>query len=633
MGVPTAFAAAIGCDGRSRQLDVGQMLHWPEGGWSEPSIITAGIASLGVCARMSSDRRLAQVAAEGDLVAVANANLIKRESLAAAVCSDAGKSDAELILAAYAKWGQECVNRLSGDFAFVIWRQRDQSLFCARDHFGVRPFYFAQLPQVILVGSTIDAILRAPAFEATPSEPAIADFLLGRVPDATSTLYRGLQRLPAGHIGTLREGCFETQRYWSLKPRSPAEGDDHAGRFRRLFTSAVSERLGSGSGAAAATLLSGGLDSSSITCVAGRLAEAGGFGPLRTFSLVYDGSPHNERRFIEMVLEGGCFSPEFVEGTPNSAFVSGASGRAVTTPSLAPNFGNNLGVLRKARDENVDFVLCGHGGDEVVSHGHGRLHELARDRRWAALWRELRAAADMYDGRRTRLFCDVAATCGGRSLIGRSIRSGRALNARLGRTRQAAPTTFASDALLEGTATVRRLRESRPERRDRTERELHVATLSSPLQAYAFEVLDTALDLGGVEQRFPFWDKDLVEFCVSLPAEEKLNHGWSRLVLRKAMEGILPREIQWRRDKLDFTPHLLARLVGADRPIVEDVLASGALAGYVKDDVLASTWARLTADPPTVGGAEIQALWRATALGLWLAELRRRPHQQKAAAR
>lgn len=631
MGAGTAFAAAIGCDGRGRKADVRRMLHWPEGGWSNSSIVTAGNASLGACARISRHGELAQVASEGRSVAVASANLTKRDSLAAALHRHPSGTDAELILAAYATWGEECVRWLSGDFAFVIWSQAEASLFCARDHFGVRPLYFAQLPDVLLIGSTIDTILRAPAFDATPSEPAVADFLMGAVTDATSTLYQGLQRLPAGHVATLRNGEFETRRYWSLRPGT-LQAADHPAGFRRLFTESIAERLGNESSGGA--LLSGGLDSSSIACIAGRIAEARRFGPLPTFSVVYDSSPrYSERRFIEMVLEQGHFTPTFVEGSAGSAFIAPDSRLGVTTPSLAPNFGNTLGVLRRARDRMIDFVLCGHGGDEVVSHGYGRLYDLARDHRWMTLWRQLRAVRGLHGGARWRLFCDLAATFGGRSLAGRSIRSGRAIDIRLRGPRQGGPITFASDALLKGTSALSRIGARRPERRDQTEQELHVATLSAPLQAYAFEVLDSAVDLGGVEQRFPFWDRELVEFCVSLRAEEKLDHGWSRLVLRRAMEGILPPAIQWRRDKLDFTPHLVARLVGPDRPIVEDVLASRALAGYVKDDLLAGTWSRLTADGSAVSGAEIQALWRATALGLWLGELRRRPHRQKVATR
>src|SRR6267142_6895205 len=181
-------------------------------------------------------------------------------------------SDSELILAAYELWGEHCPEKLLGDFAFAIWDSRKQLLFCARDHFGVKPFYYYSSDKVFTFATEIKALLRLPEVPRQLNETKIAAHLTSIDIDKEITLYRDILRLPPAHsIKVNREG-IRVQSYWSLDPsRSQVmrSDEEYAEAFRELFTEAVRCRLRSAF--PLGFMLSGGLDSSSVTCVARNL--------------------------------------------------------------------------------------------------------------------------------------------------------------------------------------------------------------------------------------------------------------------------------------------------------------------------------------------------------------------------
>ena len=124
--------------------------------------------------------------------------------------------DPELILHAYAAWQEACVQHLRGDFAFAIWDARRKKLFCARDHFGVKPFYYAALGSAFLFGNTLDCMRLHPDVSEELNDSAIADFLLfGLNCDETTTTFRDIRRLPPAHFLSVSVEGLRTGRYWS----------------------------------------------------------------------------------------------------------------------------------------------------------------------------------------------------------------------------------------------------------------------------------------------------------------------------------------------------------------------------------------------------------------------------------
>ena len=153
----------------------------------------------------------------------------------------------------------------------------------------------------------------------------------------------------------------------------------------------------------------------------------------------------------------------------------------------------------------------------------------------------------------------------------------------------------------------------------------HRWNVSGGLVSHAFEVLDKAAANFGVEPRYPFWDKPLVEFCLALPGEEKLKSGWGRSVLRRAMEGILPPAVQWRRDKIDFKSNLVEGIMNNHRPLLERVLGpeGDRIAPYVNLPAVTAAYGRLVNDPAGAKLDDIQQIWRSVSLSLWLRQVER----------
>ena len=198
--------------------------------------------------------------------------------------------DAEIILLAYLAWGEDCVNRLLGDFAFAIWDPRHQMLFCARDHFGMRPLYYHHSPgQRFLFASDARAILVLPQVPYRINEGRVADFLVPEFEwyDYTSTFFEERVSSPTGPPGDryiFRH--LDVAEYWRVQP-GPELGqlsdDDYREGFVDVFTKAVDARLRAPHGKVG-SMLSGGMDSGSIAAIATDVLAKRGGGPLRTFS-------------------------------------------------------------------------------------------------------------------------------------------------------------------------------------------------------------------------------------------------------------------------------------------------------------------------------------------------------------
>ncbi len=197
--------------------------------------------------------------------------------------------DADLILNAYEKWGDDCVKHLLGDFAFAIWDDRRQRLFCARDHFGVKPFFYTHTRDSFCFSSRLNEL----KVSTTLNEIAIGDYLLfGVNQDQSTTVFKDIQRLPPGHTLVVENNQIRIQRYWT--PSLPSEirfrnPHSYVERFSELLSQAVKDRLRSDR---VAVSMSGGLDSTSLAAVAREHAKVAGF------AVVYDTLiPDQERHY------------------------------------------------------------------------------------------------------------------------------------------------------------------------------------------------------------------------------------------------------------------------------------------------------------------------------------------------
>jgi asparagine synthase (glutamine-hydrolysing) len=231
----------------------------------------------------------ARVDARGDLVAklVARGENVELSS-----------TDVELLLRAYHVWGEECVDHLLGDFAFAVWDGQKRSLFCARDHLGVKPFFYSHIGQTVIFSNTLDCIRQHPAVSDKLNDLAIADFLLfalNQEPGTTS--FNDIQRIPPGHRTVWSVNDMNSGRYWKLPIDEPVffkRTDDYVERFQELLRLSVSDRI---RGKDVGILMSGGLDSPLLAATA--VAQLGEPSNVRAFSIVFEKVPDGERQYAD----------------------------------------------------------------------------------------------------------------------------------------------------------------------------------------------------------------------------------------------------------------------------------------------------------------------------------------------
>jgi asparagine synthase (glutamine-hydrolysing) len=457
-------------------------------------------------------------------------------------------------LAAYDKWGEDCVEHFLGDFAFAIWDPRSRKLFCARDHMGVKPFYYAFMPGRLFVFATeIKAVLSVPGIAHTVNERCVADAYVHLINDPASTYYSQVSRLPAAHSLTLTR-ALSMRRYWRLNPERELRlnsDQEYAEGFRNLFSQAVRCRMRSSH--PIGSMLSGGLDSSAVSCVARDWLKAQGKPKLHTFSAVFDEiSQCDERPYIQTVLDQGHCESNFMVLDRVSPLSDAASVIwHLDEPFWAANLYLNWNAYRRAEEVGVRVVLDGFDGDTTVSHGYGRLGELAASRRWWELATELRSGSKNL-GVDSWLDCWFNWFCKFHPAAHRARRTWRGAKRRLNRLGSSkTPALDRIDVLNPDLARRLGLQEiaQKPAARYKNERDRHFQWLEREIMTKLVELLDHTSAAFNVEVRLPFMDVRLIEYCLSLPSDQKLRGGLTRRVMRNGLAGVLPDKIQQRNGK------------------------------------------------------------------------------------
>ncbi len=526
--------------------------------------------------------------------------------------------DSEILLGAYALWGANMAARLLGDFAFAIWDRTTNALFAARDHFGVKPFYYHNAGVEFLFASDIRALFAAGAPRRV-KEAAIADYLTRTIPPAAETSFEGIKRLPPGHWLSFQNGALKIGCYYKLEIPALQKHDDAPAALRRLLAAAVHARLRGAPGVKIGAMLSGGLDSSSIACLA-----AAEIPNLPTLSMVFDETPdHNERPFIEAVLAQGRFAPLFLPSNNIPHFGEApAIIREQTDLVGAPNIGAARTVYHVAREAGLHVLLDGHGGDEVAPIGYIRLHELAMAGQWRNLWCALDGV--MPEPNMRKKFHRFWKYFRRHTPLWLVFRLPSVFRRRLGLLPRSEDENLLNPEFAAQVAQARLPPEAKPPKHEAfSELHFHFSVLTGPLQSLGFEVLNHMASAAGIEARYPFWDKRIVEFCLSIDPAEKFNDGYGRLILRRAMKGILPDKVRLRRDKLNFMPHVITGMFKHHAALIDQLCndKSGLLAKYVNLDTLRKAADRARNSPPDKpDGRAAQQVWRAVMLHFWLQE-------------
>ncbi len=565
-------------------------------------VLVKGSVGLGHCLLQTTPESLEETLPlsrrSGDLMLTADARIDNRDELISELGIQ-GRSakktgDGELILAAYEKWGKGCPTRLVGDFAFAIWDHRQQVLFCARDHFGVKPIYYYYTGRIFALASEIKALLRLREVPRGLNEARIADYLVSQLEglDQTSTFFQGIFRLPPGQSLTASRANVSVQRYWSLdssKEIRYGSNREYTEAFLEIFTEAVNCRLRSPT--KVGSMLSGGLDSSAIVGVATQLLSNSGIGPLHTFSAV-SGDQANcaETRSINSVLSGGGVQAHRVQCDHLGAFLEDLE----YVPRHTDDPFDNSIILPQiinvaARRQGVKVLLDGVDGDLVASHGLHYLTYLLRAGSWKTAVVE--ALGSSYFYRRYYSPWALLYQSGRAAVPDRGRRLWRRLHK--GKNLDA---TLENSIINKGFARriglgerLRMLCKNENKTSSSTLREAHCRSLNSPYITVALERYDRVAAAYSVEPRHSLFDKRLVEFCFAVPWEQKVRHGWTKILLRRAMCGILPDNVRWRRGWEHLGPQFSGSLMKLRQRLVNNVLKDdlNKISEYINMDTLA----------------------------------------------
>ena len=483
-------------------------------------------------------------------------------------------TDADLILAAYERWGAGLLDHVVGDFGFALWDGEREELLVARDPFGLRPVFLARTPGGLLAASTLPAVLAGLDHEPAIDETYLAGFLHG-LPPRDRTIWSGVERLAPGHRRVVARDRDVTERYWSpsLEPLvQPLEDTIEA--MRSLFDEAVRCRLRTRDGVASD--LSGGLDSSTITATAAELTTG-----VQPISLAYRIDQEAfEMPYIDAVIDHLGLDAHVIEADEVATLDPVADIRSQREPLYAIDASDTAARFDAVSSLGCSVSLAGVGGDELLyGSSDGHLNHLRQSMRNMAL----RWMATHPDG-----------------LLAEGFRVRRARRARRDRPWLRVPYQQQPDRVPPF---GRRLGAKR------------LVAYGSPWQSSALELTDRLAAERGVEVRFPFLDRRLVEMCLRLPEEQVKAGNQTRGLHRRAFGPRLPPLVASRTDKADLTGSFVRRIDAAVNP--EDVAAAlAALGDRVDGGLLApGSGSGGHGEPPPF------YRWSAISAGLFLTEV------------
>jgi asparagine synthase (glutamine-hydrolysing) len=489
-------------------------------------------------------------------------------------------SDTEVILRAYRQWGEGCLERLRGMFSFALWDEETQTLFCARDRFGIKPLYFSVVDGVFYFASEPKALL--PFLPKVETDLAgLADYLTFQFPLAGKTLFQGVQELLPGHFLRVRNGVVETQRYWEVyfEPDFDHTADFYERRVHELLADSISFHLRAD--VPIGSYLSGGLDSSIVASLASTTHGPGMLGFTGRFAM----PGYDESRYARSVAEDRGFELHEVEIGPED-FVDRIQDVVyhldypVAGPGSFPQF-----MVSELAAEHRKVVLGGQGGDEIFG-GYvryliayfeqcikgaieGTMHSgnfvvtyesiipnLQTLREYKPLLREFWREG-LFDDLDARYF----------RLINRAPDLGDEINWRL--LGEYSPfETFRE--IFHGS---------------NVKKESYFDSMThfdfKTLLPALLQVEDRVSMAHGLESRVPLLDHPLVELAATMPADVKFKDGHLKHVLKTAFGQVLPESVRSRRDKMGF-PVPLQEWIGRGGPVrefVTDTLSTEAARG------------------------------------------------------
>ena len=484
--------------------------------------------------------------------------------------------DTEAILHLYAEYGDDCVDRLRGMFAFAIWDRNRRELFIARDRLGVKPlYYFHTQDGSLYFASEIKALLEARAVKPELNFRAFSDYLANHATSGEETLFVGVKRLLPGHTLRWCDGEIKIRKYWdvSFEKQSQAgrSDQDYIAEWSELFRKSVELRLMAD--VPLGMFLSGGIDSSAIAAVMSTLVDE----PIKTFSVAFAEREANELEYARLVAQAYKTDHHEVVVTPEQFWAKLPDLIWHEDEPLAHPSSVALYFVSHLASQHVKVVLTGEGSDELMA-GYARYRKTILNL----------AIGETYHR---------VVPSGVRDLVRKQFSgmTGSKLRLKLGRTflnlspdiesiyfdnfsvfSRSLQQQLLTPNALDLMGTIDPYAGVRDVLRDTDAQSLLDRLLYADIKTYLHELLmkqDQMSMAASVESRVPFLDHKLVEFTSSLPERLKLRRWTTKYVLRQSMKGVLPPAIL-DRPKMGFPVPLGKWFRGAYAPVLDEYVLS-----------------------------------------------------------
>jgi asparagine synthase (glutamine-hydrolysing) len=488
----------------------------------------------------------------GGLVVTMDGRLDNGDELRAALAGRGhpprGAHDAELVMRAYECWGEGFARELIGDFAIVVWNERRRRLCCARDALGVRPFFYQWDGRTFRWGSEPHAILQDASVRRIANESMVAELLSGHQVSRDETLWSGILRLPPGHTLTLDGSDCRLTRYWPpdrISLESGTSDTEYAERLGTLLEASVRARLRAVGPVAAQ--LSGGIDSSAVVALGQRLIQSGGVPArsLEAFSQTYPHRPDDEGPFAEAVAEHcGVKLHLLPSAMPEPRYAEAQASRYLDFPEY-PNSATIVGsISRAAAGAGCRVMLTGIWGNSFLEGSAEHAADLLGAGRVLEAIGRTRADAALFGGHPGSILLWNGVV----PLVPKYIRGKLGVLLRRPPIPDHVPRAFARRVALRD-----RLRQPTwtPEFPTLAQRAAYKSGLSA-WNVWNAELTERGAAWHGIEERHPFADRRLVEFCLTLPETQRRRGGAFKVVLRRAMRDLVPEAARARQSQPDY---------------------------------------------------------------------------------
>jgi asparagine synthase (glutamine-hydrolysing) len=498
---------------------------------------------------------------------------------------DAVCGDRDLALAAYGRFGENFVEHLEGDFVVAVFDHRLNRLLVARDRVGLRPLCYTECNGSFLFASEARALLTHPGMTRAPDEETLADFVLA-FPSRdvrTRTFFQGIHSLPPAHLLIVTPDGLSRRRYFDFDTtkqiRLPAFRD-YAEAFHDLFVAAVRNRLRSASPVAIS--VSGGLDSAYIFCVAHHLMrdERGLCPAVLGFNYAGpSGTPSDEHDYVRAIERATGTTIARIDQRAGFVEYAGDEAWHSESPMVEALARQGQAVLRAVREAGAGRLLTGHWGDQMLFDSDYLL-DLVRSGRWWSARRHARGWGVSVRRLAVRCARDLAA----RHLPSSALPALRRVRGHRDGPWQSPWFTPRFRLLLRERAT--RLGSITPGRTRHADAIYKQSRLGYHVQCMEWNHRMGAMH--GLDIAFPYLDRDLMQFLISIPGDVQSHDGVPRGLMREAMRGTVPDAIVDRRTKGQFT-HLANESIAHDFPAIREILGPTALSvqfGYVDGPML-----------------------------------------------